>query len=185
MKVIAFLGHSGCGKDTAAICLALRTGITYEGSLSKYLLPEVCAVLQCPISHELFLERHKYRDIWKKCADELREKDPLVLVRRSLKNSPLITGFRSRKEFEAAKKEKLIDLTIWIERDVFFDPTLELDKDDADIIIENIKTIGVLNYKMLKLAKFAGIPITKCGNIGIDDIEVERHRVLYQACAMS
>src|SRR5262245_11805000 len=118
---VVFIGHGRSGKDTACEILAELTGWVNAGTVSKYLTKYVAASLGIDEA-TAYLERHARREFWRSLADTTREKDPAMFVREMLSHGPIGGGIRGAVEFEAARREGLIDLAVWIDRDVPVDP---------------------------------------------------------------
>jgi hypothetical protein len=136
--VVLFIGPSGCGKDHACRYLADTTRLKFWGSMSWVIAHEIAD--QDGITPlEAMSKRHQERDRWRATGDAMRQSDPAFLVQTCLNNGAnLLNGCRARHEFEAIRANVLADLVIWIERESMeIDPTLELTRADADIVIDN------------------------------------------------
>jgi hypothetical protein len=90
---------------------------------------------------------------WREELDKLRERDPALLVKMVLRESDIVCGIRAKIEFEAAKALGLIDLSIWVDRDVPVDPTLSFGVDDCDMVLRNHSTVEDLYLKLEHLAR--------------------------------
>lgn len=158
-KRIAFCGHSGAGKDTACLFLARTTGLRFAGSTSYFLAPYVAEEIGVPVEVLRGPGRHRYAEQMFVIGNRLREGDPGYLVRDSLAEADLVCGFRDPREIDYAREHDLIDLFVWIDRDVPKDPTMRLyGADKCDIRIDNYAGLEAFEARLTRLARFAGIP---------------------------
>jgi hypothetical protein len=136
---LAIVGHGRSGKDTAAEWFHRHTTIRYGVGTSWIICEHVAAATGRSVQ-DVFDHRHGDRPTMRRIGDELRESDPAYLARETLKRGDIANGIRARIEIEATQRERLVDLTIWIDSDVPEDPTLEFDASVADIIVHNPRT---------------------------------------------
>jgi len=156
---IAFCGPGRSGKDECSTYFARITGLRFAGSMSQFLCPFVAARLGLS-DEEAFARRHEsdaMRMTWYRIGNELRDSDPALLVRETLKAGEICNGIRDIREFEAAKAEGLADLFIWVERDVPTDPTITYGAGLCDVVLDNNGSLGELHTKLDALARFAGL----------------------------
>lgn len=147
---ILIIGHGRSGKDTVAQILSNVTGLKW-GGVSSYMCKMVAEKLGVP-PDEAWENRHKNREKWRAIIDEHRKDDPACIVKEMLAEGySIIAGLRPRAEFDAVKP--MFNHTIWVERDVPSDPTLELTKEDATITIGNNSTLGELGRKVSALGQ--------------------------------
>ncbi|WP_406698551.1 DUF4406 domain-containing protein [Singulisphaera sp. Ch08] len=132
---IAISGPGRSGKDVAADFLT-RYGFRYSGSTSHVITREIARreEITFEAAHE---QRHDRRMKWYAVGNDLRKHDPAHLVREVLKTDDLVVGVRDWIEMKTARDEGLVDLVLWIDRDVPRDPTLTYGKELADIVIPN------------------------------------------------
>lgn len=155
---IALCGYGRAGKDTAGAYLGEVTALKYTGSLSQIFLPLIAKELG--ISEEAAWEaRHSNRAYWKEFGDKYRANDSARLIRESLKLGGLVVGVRDKRELLAAKDEGLLDLIIWIHREVPTDPTVTYQPSDCDIIVHNTADLDTFYERLRRLMHFAGIPV--------------------------
>jgi hypothetical protein len=82
------------------------------------------------------------------------------LVRASLEEADLTCGYRDPREIDWARQHNLIDLFVWLDRDVPPDPTMRLyGPEKCDIRIDNYEGLGSFKARLARLVKFAGIPL--------------------------
>ncbi|NIN68084.1 MAG: hypothetical protein GTO63_25935 [Anaerolineae bacterium] len=91
--------------------------------------------------------------------NEYREGDPSRLIRDCLSHSDIVCGPRDKAELLAAKGEGLIDLIVWVDRDVPEDPTVTYSIDDADIVVRNRGTLLQYEERLARLMKALRIPL--------------------------
>jgi hypothetical protein len=154
---LAIVGPSRCGKDVAARWFAEHTPLRYSKSTSQVIAPHAAARLGLS-AEEAFARRHEDRDLWFKLGCELRRDDPAYLAREVLRDGDLVVGVRDRAEMEATIREGLVDLVIWIDRDVPVDPTLTYGRELADVVIENRWSLADLHRRLDRLASTWGLP---------------------------
>lgn len=110
----------------------------FVGSTSHYLLPFMAEELGLSLE-EAWATRHQHRMAWYRKGRELREVDPLTLLRLSMAENDLVVGCRDFEEIDAARDAGLLDLVIWVDPGdrVPPDPTLKYGIERADIVIPN------------------------------------------------
>ena len=153
---IGISGHGGAGKDEAGKILAESTTLRYVAGTSKFaeaIVYERWGYQFYPDVFTCWQDRRSHRQKWAEIIGEFNRDDPVALYRRCLANQDMLTGIRYGHEFRACKAAGLVDLWIWIERDVPPDPTMEYTKDDCDFTIENNGDIASLTRKLLAIAR--------------------------------
>ena len=158
-KKVLFVGPGRSGKDTACGMFAEITGLKDAGTTSLALTRYVARKLGIPDS-EAYARRHEsdaMRVLWFETGNAIRENDPSLLVREMLTRGDITGGVRGRPEIESVRREGLVDLIVWIDRNVPVDPTMEYGADMADVVIKNHGTLDDLRSKLLRLAVFAGL----------------------------
>ena len=86
---LLIVGHGRSGKDEAGNYLEYIGKLKFAGTTSKYLTPYVASFMG--VSDELaYEERHRYRDIWYGVGKRLRENDPGILLRQSLRCGDIV-----------------------------------------------------------------------------------------------
>ena len=153
---LAIVGPGRAGKDACAEWLAANTPLRYTGSCSSVIAPHAARRLGLGVT-EAFARRHEDRDLWRAIGDELRRDDPAALARETLRHGELCVGVRARVEIEAVIRERLVDLVLWIDRDVPPDPTLEFGPEVATVILPNRGTLADLHGRLRALARAWGL----------------------------
>ena len=158
-KSILVVGHGRVGKDTACAYLAKITTLRFAGTTSLYLAKYVAARLGLS-EQEAYRTRHQNRNLWHRVGKEVRKKDPGLLLRESLANAEIVGGIRDREEMAVCRQEHLVDLVVWIDNDrVPSDSTVKFGERDCDISVPNHWSMQELEGRLLRLARFAGLPL--------------------------
>ncbi len=153
---LAICGPSRCGKDECGLWLAKHTTLRYRLSTSEVIIPFAAAKIG--ISHEeMFRRRHEYRNLMLETGRELRKDDPAFLARKVLEHGDLCVGVRDREEMNAVRCENLVDLAIWIDRDVPPDATLGFTSAMCEVVIQNHWGLYELHARLERLARTWGI----------------------------
>jgi len=151
---IAICGPGRCGKDTAARWFASHTLLRFGRSTSEVIAPHVAARLSLPLE-VVFSHRHDNRQFWFDVGNELQRTDPAYLVRETLKDAEISIGMRNRSEILAVRDAGIVDLIVWIDRDVPADPTMEFGPEMCDVIVLNRGTIEEFYQRLESLARWA------------------------------
>lgn len=162
--VIAFCGYGRSGKDTGAEWFRDHTPLKFMGGCSWTARDYMAMRLsedegRIVTIDEAYARRHEDRIKWYTYLNQFRVGDPSRLIRNCLSHSDIVCGVRDRKELFAARDEGLLDLLIWIDRDVPVDSTVTYTIDDCDIVIRNRDTLGVYHNRLARLAKLIGLPV--------------------------
>jgi hypothetical protein len=158
-KRIMVAGHASVGKDTACQYLAKVTELRFAGTTSLFLAKYVAARLGVT-EEEAYRSRHRDRNLWHRVGREVRREDPALLVRESLAQAELTGGVRDAEELAACRTEGLVDLILWVANDrVGRDSTLGFTERDCDVVVPNHWTLEEFQGRLLRLARFAGLPM--------------------------
>lgn len=159
LKRILIVGPAGAGKDTACLYLARITRLRFAGTTSFYLAKYVAARLGLS-EEEAYRTRHQNRNLWHRVGNEVRKRDPGLLVRQSLEHAEIIGGVRDLREIEVCRGEQLVDLIVWIANNrVREDSTLHFSERDCDIVVPNHWALEEFHQRLLQLARFAALPL--------------------------
>lgn len=159
LPTIAICGPGRSGKDTAANWFARHTHLRFGRSTSEIIAPYAAERLGRPVD-VAFAHRHQNRVFWFNVGNELRATDPAFLVRECLKGGEIVVGMRNRSEVLAVRSERLVDLVVWIDRDVPTDPTMEFGPAECDVIVQNRGTLDEFEDRLAALARWAGLRTT-------------------------
>lgn len=156
IRTIAICGPGRVGKDTVSLWLKANTILRYDRSTSE------AAARLCfeafrekygyATADEAFADRHNHRREWAECIWRYNQPHGITLYTDMLQTTDILNGIRRAPELNALRMRGLIDLTLWVQRDVPTDPSLEMTEDDADIIIPNNQTIADLETRLQRLA---------------------------------
>lgn len=155
---IALCGRSMAGKDESGLIISRLSALRYGGSLSRIILPEVAAAQGLPVE-QAWRERHQHYQFWIDWCDAARRQDPAAIARRAARIVDLVIGIRDDTELALARREGLIDLSVWIERDVPPDPTLRYGPEACDEVIGNHGTVEDLERLWCSWLPAHGIPL--------------------------
>lgn len=134
--VAAVLGRGRAGKDTSAKYMCVKTGMTYIGSSSNFLLTFVADLTGLEPA-KVYADRHKNREFWISVGHAIRAHDLSLFARMILAKGDLAVGLRGREEIHGCITSGVVDYLIWIDRNVPDDPTMEIGAADCDIVIPN------------------------------------------------
>jgi hypothetical protein len=159
VKRVMVVGHSGAGKDTACLYLALVTHLRFAGTTSRYLARHVAARLGV-CEAEAYRSRHANRNVWHRVGNELRRRDPGLLVREALAHAEITGGVRGVEEIRACRQEGLVDLIVWVANDrVRRGATVTFDERDCDAVVANHGSLAEFHEELLRWARAAGLPM--------------------------
>lgn len=154
---VGIYGPSRSGKDIAAAYLAAHTRLRYWGPTSKVIAPHAAERLGMN-AVEAYRLRHANRPLWRQIGDELRANDPAFLARVTLQRGDINVGVRARVEIEAVRRERLVDIAVWVDRaGIPDDPTLEFGPEMCDVLLPNHWGIPELHGRLRNLALSWGV----------------------------
>ena len=164
IPIIAFCGHGRSGKDTGAEWARDHTILRFKGGCSWTALKYMAKRLsedegRVVTEEEAYKNRHMDRMKWYTYMNQYREGDPSRLIRDCLEHSDIVCGVRDGKELTASKEKGLLDLIIWVNRDVPNDPTVTYTRDDCDIVVDNTSTLEAYYQKLARLMKSLGLQV--------------------------
>ena len=162
-KELKFLviSHKRWGKDTFAEILKEEFGLRYESSSQAasniFLYDLLKEKYNYKTKEECFNDRFNHRPEWFSAISEYNKDDKAKLAKEILKNSQFYIGMRDRKEIDECLNQNLFDLIIWIdaserlpEEDL---DSFNIDKSQADIIIDNNGSYNDFKKKVLRFGK--------------------------------
>lgn len=104
---------------------------------------------------ECYDDRHNHREEWHLLVRKYNEHDRAKLARELYREYDIYCGIRWDEEFYAAEKEKLFDLSIWVDASRRLPPedssSITVTKDMCDIVIENNASLGTFQRKIDRL----------------------------------
>lgn len=144
MKLIVF-GYKRHGKDTTCEFLEQKFGLGFRSS--SYFACEEFIFDLLKDEHgyasidECFEDRVNHRELWYNLIRDYNKEDRTRLGRGIFQVAPVYCGIRDRDEFEALKKKRLFDVSVWIDASERLpdedESSMNLNKKDADFIITN------------------------------------------------
>lgn len=166
VPVLAFLGYGRAGKDESAKMFAAHVRrqlslrgraegeipFSYGGSCSSVVAP-VLAHSVGLTPDEAYAERHRHRQFWLDWCHAFRDPDLTLIVRMLLGEGDVVVGLRGEGEFAACVRDRVFDLSVWVERPgVERDFTVEFRREDCDIVLSNDGSLSDLDRKVGRLA---------------------------------
>jgi len=156
MKLL-IVGLGRAGKDTAGEYLESISTLKFAGTTSRYLAPYVADRLGVTVD-DAYRDRHRNRDEWYRIGNEIRENDPGILIRESLRYGDIVGGVRDWEEIVAARRGGMVDLIVWIENIwVPVDPTVKFSARECDLTIPNNWGIDEFRGRLRRFAAAIGI----------------------------
>lgn len=160
---IALCGHSRCGKDTAADIIACYCPQFVRGPSSSWYVAKFVGEDLGISQQEAFDRRHESQAMAMlnfNCANTVRKTDMLYFAKAALADGDFFIGPRDGREVTEGKAQGLIDLAIWIDRDVPVDPTITYGPEVCDLINVNRGTLEEFTNKLHRILRFAGFART-------------------------
>jgi dephospho-CoA kinase len=160
MKIF-IIGSGECGKTEAKEIIVSMTGLRAADSswfmAEKVVRPylENKYKIKYQTIEECYQDRRNYRELWLNAISEYNELDSATLAREIFKEHDIYAGIRSRREFLAAKE--FSDLSIWIDAEKRVpkkDLSLDILKEDCDMIIDNNGTLKDFRSRVLRFCRF-------------------------------
>ncbi|NEN87987.1 MAG: hypothetical protein F6K48_03295 [Okeania sp. SIO3H1] len=158
---LCVIGYGRHGKDT--LCEILEPLLNLEWISSSYAAAEeiVFPVLKEKYNYETvqqcFEDRSNHRSEWYELIKAYNETDKARFSRWLMARYDIYCGLRNIEELNAAKKEGLFDLVIWVDASKRMSPedksSCTVTEEDADIIITNNGTEEEFALKVHRLAR--------------------------------
>lgn len=157
---LMILGHARHGKDTAGDYLVKTFGFRNCSSsafaLEKAVMPAL-ALLGHTYANAACAMRDReqvpgWRKIWFDAISAYNTPDPARLARELYIDHDIYCGIRCIKEFEALKREGVIDYTIWIDASLRLPPedssSITIPQTVADFTVSNNTTLADLHHRL-------------------------------------
>lgn len=158
---LAIVGPGEAGKDVVGEMLRDMSNLRYVAGTSKFAAGIVFDKWGRDFGYssvdDCWVNRRFHRTTWAHHIGEYNRHDPVALYRHCLIDQDMLTGIRWDHERQAIVNAGLVDLWIWVKRDVPPDPTMEFGEGVCDISIDNNGTLFDLRRKLVALAKTWGI----------------------------
>jgi hypothetical protein len=154
---LAVCGPGRCGKDTVSHWLKRHTHLCYQCSTSEAATTLCFVALRKKYGYETpeqaFADRVNHRKEWAEIIWAHNQPDGLTLYRDMLGETDILNGIRRGGELEALRQNSMLDLVIWIDRNVPEDESCEITVDDCDIVIPNHGTLEELYQRLTRFAR--------------------------------
>lgn len=156
---LMILGDGEHGKDTVADLICEFTGLrTIASSLfaaHRFIYDAIKDKYGYRNVQHCWEDRRNHRAEWYTMIKEYNTPDPVKLMRALYEQFDIYTGIRDRTEFEAGRARQIFDLSIWVDRSEVLPYenkiSMNLNIDDADIVIRNNGTLRDLEMKVERL----------------------------------
>jgi hypothetical protein len=154
---LAVCGHGECGKDTVCTWLAQHSPLRYHASTSEA-AAQLCFERLAPAygyanvraAHQ---DRRNHREEWAAIIDSYNRPRGITLYCDMLKSQDILNGIRRENEIEALRAHDMLDLVIWIERDVPVDPSVTMTADTADVVVMNNASLRALFIRLARILR--------------------------------
>lgn len=160
MKKILILGNARHGKDTVAELLNKHYNITFlsssQAALDIFLYDKLKNKLNYKSKEEAHNDRINHRQLWYNEICNFNKKDKAKLAKEILNKANCYVGMRDNEEFIECNKQNLFDIIIWVDasdRLPIEENSFNINKSEADIIIENNTTLKDLERKIIRIGK--------------------------------
>jgi hypothetical protein len=157
---ISISGHGGSGKGLVAAWFNQHTALRYTGGTSWYgrhYVFEQWGHLFYDSPEDCFAARALHRERWASLLDDYNKDDLTRLYRLTLENQDILDGVRRRDEFKACLDAGMVDLAIWLKRDVPTDTTLRYGPELCDVIIENNGCVEDIHRRLKRFTRALGV----------------------------
>lgn len=160
---LAVSGHGESGKDYVCQRLSELTGLRYAGSTSqaaKHIVYEhykhmsESDVLSDPrwTADDMWNNRREYRQTWSKAMREYNTPNRTRLYEEMFATNDFLNGIRHGDELTLCLERGLVDLAIWVAREVPPDPTMDYGPELCDFAIDNNGDLNALDKKLNRIA---------------------------------
>lgn len=158
---LLIIGHARHAKDSMAEILQEYFGLRFKSSSEAASEIFIYDVLSKKYGYktpfECFEDRVNHRAEWHQLICDYNIQDKARLAKGILTQADCYVGMRSSKEIKECIKQELFDLIIWVdasERLPLEDSSsFNIDKSDADIIIDNNGTFDEFKERVIRLGK--------------------------------
>lgn len=158
---LLILGSARHGKDSFAEILNEHFGLTFKSSSQAaadiFLYDTLKEKYGYKTPEECFEDRVNHRAEWKQLICDYNKDDKARLAKDILYHSDCYVGMRDRLEIDESMRQGLFDLIIWVDASdrLPAEPasSFDIDKNCADVIIENNGTFEEFKTKVLRFGK--------------------------------
>lgn len=158
---LLIIGHARHGKDSFAEILRDEFGLTFisssQAAADIFIYDELKDKYGYKTSVECFEDRVNHRPEWYEMICDYNKDDKARLAKGILELADCYVGMRDRGEILECMKQGLFDLIVWIDASERLPlesaDSFNIDKNCADIIIENNTDIESFKTKVMRLGK--------------------------------
>jgi dephospho-CoA kinase len=158
---LLIIGHARHGKDSMAEILQENFGLKFKSSSEAAAEIFIYDVLKGKYNYktpqECFKDRVNHRAEWHQLICEYNINDKARLAKGILEHADCYVGMRDYREIKECINQNLFDLIIWVDgserlplEDV---SSFNIDKEDADIIIDNNGTYDEFENRVIRLGE--------------------------------
>lgn len=151
MKVL-LCGHGGHGKDKVALALGLKFNSSSAEALDIFIWNDWGKNLY-PNKQACYEDRRNHRQLWYEMICVYNKNNLAALAKEILKDNDLYCGLRCDKEFAECKRQKLFDITVWVDASLRLpeEPSNKITADMCDYYLDNNGTLEMLPVEINKL----------------------------------
>jgi dephospho-CoA kinase len=161
-KKMLIIGHQRHGKDSLAEIMNEEFGLTFisssQAAADIFIYDKLKDQYGYKTSVECFEDRVNHRQEWYEAICGYNKDDRAKLAKRILEMADCYVGMRDRDEISECIKQGLFDIIIWVDgsgRLPLEDASsFNIDKNCADIIIDNNDDYKTFRKRVVRLGKF-------------------------------
>lgn len=158
---LAICGPGLSGKNVVSKWLAENLGLRYHMSTSEAAAEVVYDKLKDKYGYsscdECWNDRRMHRVEWGEIIADHNKPDGIQLYRTMLADHDILDGIRRGAELIKCQELGLIDLSIWVQRDVVGDPSLDYGPEVCDISVDNSGSLEDFYRKLARLGRWLPI----------------------------
>lgn len=158
---LLLIGSARWGKDSMAEILQEHFDLKFKSSSQAaadiFIYDALKEKYGYTTPEECFEDRVNRRAEWYQLICDYNIEDKARLAKDILKHTDCYVGMRDSREIKECLKQGIFDLVIWVDASDRLPPedksSFNIDKSDADIIIENNGTYDEFKDKVIRLGK--------------------------------
>lgn len=153
---VALCGPGRSGKDTVSAYLSVKTALRYQISTSEM----ACQLIFDTVFPDRYLsleechaDRVNHRVVWREAILAYNQPSGIRLYEDYQDTHDIFNGIRCKDELQSGLMSGFFDLSIWVDREVPEDPSLNFGPSDCDIVIPNQGSLGQLYERLDRVCK--------------------------------
>jgi dephospho-CoA kinase len=158
---LCIVGAARWGKDSMAEILQEHFDLKFKSSSEAasdiFIYDALKEKYGYTTPEECFEDRVNHRAEWYQLICEYNIEDKARLAKDILKHTDAYVGMRDYREIKECIKQNIFDLIVWVDASDRLPPedksSFNIDKSDADIIIDNNGTYDEFKDKVIRLGK--------------------------------